>query len=160
MDEMKARYQDTLFRKSKELAMSLKHSDKSEEALKKEFEIMWESWLLELISDVPRVKNCNIWEDVMNILSESHEESVLNDRYKKGDYKSITFRGEYSRYVVPIEPKHQESEQANKKKKHNGLVTFVGNAWQKMSGYFKTHETHVLEHEHQRRTNSKHSWES
>ena len=39
MDEMKARYQDTLFRKSKELAMSLKHSDKSEEALKKEFEV-------------------------------------------------------------------------------------------------------------------------
>ncbi|XP_042561903.1 interferon-induced very large GTPase 1 isoform X2 [Clupea harengus] len=149
VDERKAEYQDTLFKKSKDLALSLKQLDKSEEALKKEFDEMWEGWLLELKSEVPRVKDCNIWEDVMSMLSEGFENFFLNDQWRQADFKNITCKGDYSGYVMPVEPECQESEQANKGKKYNAFVTFVGNTWQNLSGLFKTHETHGLTDEQQ-----------
>ncbi|XP_076121728.1 interferon-induced very large GTPase 1-like [Alosa pseudoharengus] len=143
LDERKVHYQNTLFKRSKELALNLKQLDKSEKALKQEFDQMWEGWLPELTSDLPRVKDCNIWEDIVSVLSENHEESVLNGRKKQGDYKTITFRGEYSMYVMPRELQSQKSEEQANKKKRYALVAFWGNVMEKLGlvkDHFKTHD--------------------
>ncbi|XP_062386894.1 interferon-induced very large GTPase 1-like [Sardina pilchardus] len=140
LDERKVHYQNTLFKRSKELALNLKQLDKSEEALKQEFDQMWEGWLPELTSDLPRVKDCNIWEDIVSVLSENHEESLLNGRKKQGDYKTITFRGEYSIYVMPREHQSQKSEeQANQKKGRYSFLAFWGNVVKEKLGFVNDH---------------------
>lgn len=142
LDERKVHYQNTLFARSKELALNLKQLDKSEEALKEEFDRMWEGWLPELTSDLPRVEDCDIQKDIVAVLSEKYEEGLLNVQREQGDYKDIIFRGEYSKYVIPRGPQSQESEEkANKKKGRGAFINFWGSVMERLGlakDHFKT----------------------
>ncbi|XP_073728811.1 interferon-induced very large GTPase 1-like isoform X2 [Misgurnus anguillicaudatus] len=106
IDQKLAEYENMLFFRSKELALSLKHRGTDEHVLKKEFDTMWSKWVTELTKDIPPLKDINFWEDVTQILSENNELTLVNERLNLPDFKQILIRGGYDDYIVL--QKHQE----------------------------------------------------
>ncbi|KAI2666903.1 GTPase IMAP family member 7 [Labeo rohita] len=68
--EKRTHHENTLYRKSKELALKLKDKAKEEETLKKEFNLFWEQNVKRIIRDTPAIKDIDIMRDVKKILIE------------------------------------------------------------------------------------------
>ncbi|XP_049331724.1 interferon-induced very large GTPase 1-like [Astyanax mexicanus] len=100
VDSKKRMYENKLFKLSKELAFNLKNRDTDEDALQKEFEDVWSTWVNELTSDTPQFADINIWSDVTQILSESYEQTFVTERQHQEIYKRIDALGNYSDYVI------------------------------------------------------------
>ncbi|KAG9279192.1 interferon-induced very large GTPase 1-like [Astyanax mexicanus] len=100
VDSEKKMYEKKLFKLSKELAFHLKNIETDEDALQKEFEDVWSTWVNELTSDTPQFADINIWGDVTQILSESYEQTFVTERQHREIYKRIDALGNYSDYVI------------------------------------------------------------
>ncbi len=123
LDSKKTEYENTLFSRSKELALQLKNSETDEHVLKKEFDSVWSTWLTDLIENTPPVKDINFWKDVTQILSENHELSLLQERQCDTYYKEIDSLGEYLDYIILKKNVEEESSDENSEKQKAMSVT-------------------------------------
>ncbi|XP_026075156.1 interferon-induced very large GTPase 1-like [Carassius auratus] len=88
-------HENTLYEKSKELALKLKAND--EETLKKEFDLFWAQTVDEITSDTPPINDIDIMRDVTKILSDIYEGHLPADQFKE-DIDIFTVPG-FSKYV-------------------------------------------------------------
>ncbi|KAB5517560.1 hypothetical protein PHYPO_G00168540 [Pangasianodon hypophthalmus] len=100
VDEEKTRYENKLFKLSKELAFNLKNNQTDGNALENEFDDVWSTWLSELTQDAPMVGDIDVFGDVTKILSETYELSFVCDQQNLGSYRKLDALGDYSDYVI------------------------------------------------------------
>ncbi|XP_016307196.1 interferon-induced very large GTPase 1-like isoform X2 [Sinocyclocheilus anshuiensis] len=97
IDAQRTHHENTLFEKSKELALKLKDKAKDEETLKKEFDLFWEQSVKKIIRDTPPIRDIDIMRDVREILSDIYR-SVPADHWRKSrDIFTVT---SYTDYVL------------------------------------------------------------
>uniref|UniRef100_A0A8C1KV94 VLIG-type G domain-containing protein n=1 Tax=Cyprinus carpio TaxID=7962 RepID=A0A8C1KV94_CYPCA len=100
LDQRRTEYENKLFSRSKELALSLRNKGTDEHMLKEEFDKMWSKWVTEMTKDTPPLADINFWEDVTRILSENHELTLVDERLKQKVYKLIDRRSDYCDYMI------------------------------------------------------------
>ncbi|KAI2667038.1 Interferon-induced very large GTPase 1 [Labeo rohita] len=88
IDAQRTHHENTLYEKSKELALKLKDKTNDEETLKKEFDLFWEQSVKKIITDTPAIKDIDIMKDVKEILSDIYESvpdilEIQSDQLKK-----------------------------------------------------------------------------
>ncbi|XP_073704673.1 interferon-induced very large GTPase 1-like [Garra rufa] len=100
LNRKRTEYENKLFIRSKELALSLRNIGTDELMLKEEFDTMWSKWVTEMTEDTPPLEDLNFWEDVMQILSENHELTFVHERLNQKDYELIDRRSDYCDYIM------------------------------------------------------------
>ncbi|XP_051988732.1 interferon-induced very large GTPase 1-like [Xyrauchen texanus] len=95
IDAQRTHHENTLFKKSKTLALKLKDKANDEETLKKEFDCFWKQSVEKIIRDTPQIKDIDIIRDVKQLLSEIYESSPV-DHWTSRDMFSVP---SYSDYV-------------------------------------------------------------
>ncbi|XP_030649189.1 interferon-induced very large GTPase 1-like [Chanos chanos] len=100
LNEKKVEYEKRLFEMSKELALSLKNKEHNENVLGKKFNEVWSKWVTDLTKDTPSVKDINVWQDVIRILPECYENSLVCKRAEMKGYKHLSDIGNYSDYII------------------------------------------------------------
>uniref|UniRef100_A0A8C1SQV9 VLIG-type G domain-containing protein n=1 Tax=Cyprinus carpio TaxID=7962 RepID=A0A8C1SQV9_CYPCA len=98
IDAQRTHREDTLYEKSKELALELKYKNNNEETLKKEFDFFWEQWIKKIITDTPPIKNIDIMRDVREILRDIYGSVSVDHWRESNEYNVITVQS-YSEYV-------------------------------------------------------------
>ncbi|KAG1928864.1 interferon-induced very large GTPase 1-like [Pimephales promelas] len=96
IDDLKTHYENTLYEKSKELALQLKDNANNEETLKKEFDLFWEKWMNEITRDSLPIKDIDIMRDVREILRDIYESAPVDHLRESRDIFSVS---SYSDYV-------------------------------------------------------------
>ncbi|ROL50866.1 Interferon-induced very large GTPase 1 [Anabarilius grahami] len=81
IDDQRTNHENTLYEKSKELAIKLKHKANDEKTLKKKFDFLWKQSVKKIIRDTPPIKDIDIMRDVRKILSDIYG-SVSVDHWK------------------------------------------------------------------------------
>ncbi|XP_048055842.1 interferon-induced very large GTPase 1-like isoform X2 [Megalobrama amblycephala] len=89
-------HENTLYEKSKELALKLKDKANDEETRKKKFDSFWEQWMKKIIRNTPAIKDIDIMRDVREILSEICGSAAV-EKWKAG--RDIFSVPSYSHYV-------------------------------------------------------------
>ncbi|XP_048041589.1 interferon-induced very large GTPase 1-like [Megalobrama amblycephala] len=69
-DAQRTNHENTLYEKSKELALKLRDKKNDEETLKKEFDLFWKQSVKKIIRDTPAIRDIDVMRDVREILSE------------------------------------------------------------------------------------------
>ncbi|XP_016362899.1 interferon-induced very large GTPase 1-like [Sinocyclocheilus anshuiensis] len=100
IDDQRTNHENTLFEKSKELALNLKDKANDEETLKKEFDLFWKQWMKMIIRDTPAIKDIDIVRDVREILSDIYESIPVDHWSESSDYNTIFTVSSYSAYVI------------------------------------------------------------
>ncbi|XP_051988823.1 interferon-induced very large GTPase 1-like [Xyrauchen texanus] len=95
IDAQKTHHENTLFKKSKTLALKLKDKANDEETLKKEFDCFWKQ-SVKIIRDNPTIKDIDILTDVKQLLSDINESAPVDHWRESGDIFSVP---SYSDYV-------------------------------------------------------------
>ncbi|XP_065132830.1 interferon-induced very large GTPase 1-like [Paramisgurnus dabryanus] len=133
LDKKIAEYENMLFSRSKELALSLKSEGTDEHMLKKEFDTMWTKWVTEMTRDIQPPKDMYFWEDFTQLLSDNYEFTLVNERLNLPDFKEILIRGDYDDYILLQKHEEQTEGPVSRKqsKKSKGFQLFVGNRKQK-----------------------------
>nr|XP_055059796.1 interferon-induced very large GTPase 1-like [Misgurnus anguillicaudatus] len=143
LDQKLTEYENELFSRSKELALSLKHRG-TDEHVNEEFDTMWSEWVTEMTEATLPLKDIDVWDDVKNILSENQELTLVNERLNQKQFKQIFIRGDYDDYIT--HQKHQEhsdetvpSEEAEEssKKSQSLFSRYVVNPGKKLYSYVK-----------------------
>ncbi|XP_049331726.1 interferon-induced very large GTPase 1-like [Astyanax mexicanus] len=99
LDKQLKNHENTLFEKSKEFALKLKVDRSKNRDPIVEFDSVWGKWVSELTTDVPKIKDVNILDDVCNILGEFYEYDLVVGQKKNAGYKMICTAGDYLNYV-------------------------------------------------------------
>ncbi|XP_049331727.1 interferon-induced very large GTPase 1-like [Astyanax mexicanus] len=100
LDEQLKNHDNTLFEKSKELALKLKKDESKNRDPKSEFDSVWKKWVTKLTEDVPEIKDINISNDVVNILGgEFSEYGLVFSQKESAAYGKIHTVADYSSYV-------------------------------------------------------------
>ncbi|KAK9962787.1 hypothetical protein ABG768_008139 [Culter alburnus] len=95
IDAQRKHHENTLYEKSKELALKLKGKRNYEETLKKEFDLFWEQSVKKIITDTPPIRDIDVMRDVRGILNDVYG-SVPVDHWKSRDIFTVL---SYSDYV-------------------------------------------------------------
>ncbi|XP_051744946.1 interferon-induced very large GTPase 1 [Ctenopharyngodon idella] len=98
IDAQRKDHENTLYEKSKELALKLKDKANDEETLKKEFDLFWEQNVKMIIRDTFVIKDIDIMRDVREILSDVYEGHLPVDHWR--ERRDIFTVPSYSEYVV------------------------------------------------------------
>ncbi|XP_051988825.1 LOW QUALITY PROTEIN: interferon-induced very large GTPase 1-like [Xyrauchen texanus] len=96
IDAQKTHHENTLFEKSKTLALKLKDKANDEETLKKEFDCFWEQHVKKIIRDTDPIKDIDILRDVQILLSDINESAPVDHWRENGDIFCVS---SYSDYV-------------------------------------------------------------
>ncbi|XP_059417628.1 interferon-induced very large GTPase 1-like [Carassius carassius] len=99
IDAQRKHREDTLYEKSKELALELKYKNNNEETLKKEFDSFWEQWTKEIITDTSPIKEINIMRDVREILRDIYGSVSVDHSRESNEYNKVVTVQSYSEYV-------------------------------------------------------------
>ncbi|XP_051744915.1 interferon-induced very large GTPase 1-like isoform X2 [Ctenopharyngodon idella] len=99
IDDHRTHHENTLYEKSKELALKLKDKANDEETLKKEFDLFWKECVKMINRDTPLIRNIDIMRDVREILSDVYKSAPVDHR-KEGSEYSIFTVSHYSEYVI------------------------------------------------------------
>ncbi|XP_039530367.1 interferon-induced very large GTPase 1-like [Pimephales promelas] len=99
MDAEKTKHENTLFEKSKELALQFKERANDENFMKTQFDIFWKQQTTEIIRDTPLVKDIDILKDVKNILSQNYKSLPLDRMKQSSEQKDMISLTSYSEYV-------------------------------------------------------------
>ncbi|XP_062874132.1 interferon-induced very large GTPase 1-like [Trichomycterus rosablanca] len=99
-DDKKTEYDEKLFNMSKALALQLKSTETGEQVLRQEFDKVWNKWVTDLTQDTPVEKPFDVWEDVIQILSEGNEQAAVYERRSQEDYTKIHRLGDYLCYIL------------------------------------------------------------
>ncbi|XP_062843521.1 interferon-induced very large GTPase 1-like [Trichomycterus rosablanca] len=142
----KTEYDEKLFNMSKALALQLKSTETDERVLRQEFDKVWNKWVSDLTRDTPSGKAFNVWEDVIQILSEDNEQAAVHERISQKDYTKIDKLGDYSRYILLTKheegKRHLEEVQVTKKSKvknENNLLPEKLKFWKTGFSLFQSH---------------------
>ncbi|ROL41316.1 Interferon-induced very large GTPase 1 [Anabarilius grahami] len=100
IDDHRTHHENTLFEKSKELALKLKDKANDEETLKKEFDLFWKQCVKKIITDTPLIRDIDIMRDVREILSDVYESVSVDHRKEGSEYNNIFTVPSYSDYVI------------------------------------------------------------
>ncbi|KAL0198715.1 hypothetical protein M9458_007255, partial [Cirrhinus mrigala] len=82
IDDQKTHHENSLYEKSKELALKFKDKTNDEETLKKEFDLFWEQTVKMIIRDTPAIKDTDIMRDAREMLSNIDEGHLSVDHWK------------------------------------------------------------------------------
>ncbi|KAL1279355.1 hypothetical protein QQF64_026028, partial [Cirrhinus molitorella] len=95
----RTQHENSLYEKSKELALKLKYKANDEETLMKEFDLFWEQSLKLIIRDTPVIKDTDIMRDASEMLSNIDEGHVDHQKNcsEHNDILSVT---NYSEYII------------------------------------------------------------
>ncbi|XP_051744952.1 interferon-induced very large GTPase 1-like [Ctenopharyngodon idella] len=96
IDAQRIHHENTLYEKSKELALKLKDKATDEQTLKKEFDIFWKQCVKKIIKDTPPIKDIEIMRDVKTLLSDIYESAPVGESSECRDVFSVP---SYSDYV-------------------------------------------------------------
>ncbi|XP_051744874.1 interferon-induced very large GTPase 1-like [Ctenopharyngodon idella] len=96
IDAQRTHHENTLYEKSRELALKLRDKTNYEETLKKEFDLFWEQSVKKIIRDTPPIRDIDVMRDVRNILSDDYA-SVSVDHWS--ECRDILTVRSYSDYV-------------------------------------------------------------
>ncbi|XP_073689376.1 interferon-induced very large GTPase 1-like [Garra rufa] len=88
-------HENTLYEKSKELALKLKDKTNDEETLKKEFDLFWEQ-SMKMIRDTLAIRDIDIMKDVRKILSDTYGRTLVDQLKEDRDIFTVW---SYSDYV-------------------------------------------------------------
>ncbi|XP_058624268.1 interferon-induced very large GTPase 1-like [Onychostoma macrolepis] len=99
IDAQKTHREDTLYEKSKELALKLKYKTNDEETLKKEFDSFWAQWIKKIIKDTPPIKNIDLMRDVREILRDVYGSVSVDHWRESSEYNKVVTVQSYSDYV-------------------------------------------------------------
>nr|XP_023995343.1 LOW QUALITY PROTEIN: interferon-induced very large GTPase 1-like [Salvelinus alpinus] len=99
LGEKSTLYEDELFKKSKNLALDLKHKIKDENELTTEFDSVWKNWVSELTKNTSPIQDIDMSREVPKILTEIYEFSFVHDRRDCGEFTNISLLGDYSNYL-------------------------------------------------------------
>ncbi|KAI2666954.1 Interferon-induced very large GTPase 1 [Labeo rohita] len=98
IDDQKTHHENTLYEKSKELALKFKDKTNDEETLKKEFDLFWEQSVKMIIRDTPAIKDTDIMRDAREMLSNIDEGHLSVDHCS--EYNDIFSVTSYSEYII------------------------------------------------------------
>ncbi|XP_073668849.1 interferon-induced very large GTPase 1-like [Paramisgurnus dabryanus] len=96
IDDHKIHHENTLFEKSKELAIKLKDKAKDETILKQEFDSFWKKCLKKITSNTPSIKDIDIKRDMKQIHTDIYKSTPVQS-WKEGS--DIFVVQGYSKYV-------------------------------------------------------------
>ncbi|KAI7804135.1 putative interferon-induced very large GTPase 1-like, partial [Triplophysa rosa] len=96
MDAQKTHHENTLFERSKELALKLKDKANDEDSLKTEFDLFWDESVKKIIKETSPIKHIDVLRDVKEVLSDFYE-SVHVDTWN--NISNIFTVQSYSDYV-------------------------------------------------------------
>ncbi|XP_048055917.1 interferon-induced very large GTPase 1-like [Megalobrama amblycephala] len=96
IDDQMKHHENTLYEKSKELALKLNNKTNDEETLKKEFDLFWKQSVMKIIRDTPAIRDIDVMRDVREILCDLYE-SVPVDHWRES--RDIFTVLSYSDYV-------------------------------------------------------------
>ncbi|KAK9978849.1 hypothetical protein ABG768_020587 [Culter alburnus] len=96
IDAQRKHHENTLFEKSKELALKLRDKTNDERTLKKEFDLFWEQSVKKIIRDTPAIRDIDVMRDVREIISDAYG-SVSVDHWRES--RNIFTVQSYSDYV-------------------------------------------------------------
>ncbi|XP_058630113.1 interferon-induced very large GTPase 1-like isoform X2 [Onychostoma macrolepis] len=96
IDAQKTHHENTIYEKSKELALKLKDKTNDKETLKKEFDLFWEQSVKKIVRDTPPIKDINVMRDVKLLLSDIYK-SVSVDHW--GEKRNVFIVQSYNDYV-------------------------------------------------------------
>ncbi|CAM4322476.1 unnamed protein product [Leuciscus chuanchicus] len=97
IDAQKTHHENTLFEKSKELALKLKDKTNDEQTLKKEFDLFWKNSVKKIIRDTHPIKDNDIMRDVKHFLSDIYESAPVGHWMESKDIFSVP---SYTQYVL------------------------------------------------------------
>nr|XP_023685607.1 interferon-induced very large GTPase 1-like isoform X1 [Paramormyrops kingsleyae] len=135
VDEKRRQYENELFNKSKELALKLKDMSNEEES-KKEFDSMWAEWVSELTQGKTPIKSITVGDDVLRILSEDNESSLVHSQKKSASYKNILCLGNYSPYISLKKPDDlcdRDEHSVKQDQERNVFAAWFQNAFKKVT---------------------------
>ncbi|XDV12172.1 hypothetical protein PO909_000891 [Leuciscus waleckii] len=95
IESQRKHHENTLYEKSKELALKLKHKSNDEETLKKEFDLFWEQYVKKVIRDTDGIKDIDIMRDVREILSDVYGSVPVDHRKECRNVFTVPSYGDY-----------------------------------------------------------------
>ncbi|XP_048046122.1 interferon-induced very large GTPase 1-like [Megalobrama amblycephala] len=101
IDAQKTHHENTLYEKSKNLALKLKDKANDEETLKKEFYLFWKQSVKKIIRDTPSIREIDLMRDVREILKLIYKSAP---EYQYGESCDIFTVSTYSEYVIFRKP--------------------------------------------------------
>ncbi|XDV28493.1 hypothetical protein PO909_031797 [Leuciscus waleckii] len=99
-DDKRKKHEDTLYKKSEELALKFKGKGNNEETLKKEFDLFWKEWMEMIITDNPKIKDIDIMRDVREMLSKVYESAPVDHWSESSEDNNIFTVPSYSDYAI------------------------------------------------------------
>ncbi|KAF4097151.1 hypothetical protein G5714_021159 [Onychostoma macrolepis] len=96
IDVQRTHHENTLYEKSKELALKLKDKPNDKETLKKEFDLFWEQ-IVKIIRDTPAIRDIDIMRDVREILSDVYESAPVDHWRESRDIFTVL---NYDDYII------------------------------------------------------------
>nr|XP_033794754.1 interferon-induced very large GTPase 1-like [Geotrypetes seraphini]XP_033794755.1 interferon-induced very large GTPase 1-like [Geotrypetes seraphini] len=85
LDENKSKYEDELFRRSKQLALQLKGKELSEEEMRENFDTMWKNWIIQVINNSAPVEEPQIDKDIVQAILDHFKSENYNDKMESID---------------------------------------------------------------------------
>ncbi|XP_059384440.1 LOW QUALITY PROTEIN: interferon-induced very large GTPase 1-like [Carassius carassius] len=99
IDAQRNQHENTLFEKSKDLALKFKDQATDENQMKSQFDSFWRRQTEAIIRDTPKIKDIDILTDVKKLLNQIYE-SLPSDRMKdSSQFKDMFSLPSYSEYV-------------------------------------------------------------
>ncbi|XP_026075182.1 interferon-induced very large GTPase 1-like [Carassius auratus] len=116
IDDQRTDHENTLYEKSKQLALKFKDKANEEETLVREFDYFWEQCMKKIITDTQTsIKNIDILRDGKRRLFEIYQRHLPVDHWEEGsEYKNIFMVKSYSQYVILKSSTETESTEAKK----------------------------------------------
>ncbi|KAK9954676.1 hypothetical protein ABG768_016726 [Culter alburnus] len=99
IDAERTKHENTLFEKSKELALQFKEQANDEKFLKSQFDSFWKQQTTEIIRDAPLVKDIDILGDVKKILIQTYASLPKDCMKMSNKHKDMICLSSYSEYV-------------------------------------------------------------
>ncbi|KAK7129388.1 hypothetical protein R3I94_017560 [Phoxinus phoxinus] len=99
MDAERTHHENTLFEKSKELALKFKEQANDENFMKTQFDSFWKQQTTVIIRDTPLVKDIDILGDVKKILIQTHASLPLDRMKESSEHKDMICLPSFSEYV-------------------------------------------------------------
>ncbi|XP_073688684.1 interferon-induced very large GTPase 1-like [Garra rufa] len=97
IDAQKTNHENSLYEKSKELALKLKDKSNNAETLKKEFGLFWELYVKKIIRDTHPIKDIDIIRDLKTLFSDIYESAHVGHWNDSRDIFTVL---DYSEYVI------------------------------------------------------------
>ncbi|KAK7175442.1 hypothetical protein R3I93_002374 [Phoxinus phoxinus] len=95
IDAQRTLHENTLFEKSKELALQFKDKANDEQTLKKEFDLFWKQYVNRIISHTPPIQNIDALRDVKLLLIDVYESAPVDHWRQNRDIFSVSSFSDY-----------------------------------------------------------------